>query len=234
MRDIYADESSQTQHRFLVLGAVTLKTEKAPELVQAIRAARLPALPHGELKWTKVSTAKLDAYRAVVDTFFAFVERDIAHFHCLSIDTSQLDHGKFNQGDHEIGFSKMVFQLLYKHARLYPERLYAYLDERTTRQSLESVRFMLNSRCASKLGRDDFPFRRTVFRDSKESDILQLNDILLGAVAWQKNGHGLKEGASVAKGLLATHVMDRAGLRSLDTDTPKYRKHFTVWNFRLS
>jgi hypothetical protein len=233
MRDIYADESSQTQHRFLVLGAVTVRTEAVPALVASIREARLPTLPHGEMKWTKVSSAKLEAYRAVVDAFFAASERDVAHFHAVVIDTARLDHGRFNQGDRETGFSKMVFQLLYKHARLYPERLYAYLDSRTTRQSLESVRFMLNRRCATKLGRQEFPFRRVVFRDSKESDVLQLNDVLLGAVAWVKNGHGQRPGASVAKTDLAAHVMAQAGLPSLDADTPRNRIRFTVWNFRL-
>ena len=128
----------------------------------------------------------------------------------------------------------MVFQLLYKHARLYPERLYAYLDSRTTRQSLDGVRAMLNGRCATKLGRKEFPFRRVVFRNSKESDMLQLNDVLLGAVAWVKNGHGLRPDASVAKNDLAAHLMTRAGLASLDADTPKSRTRFTVWNFRLS
>jgi len=234
MRDIYADESSQTQHRYLVLGALTVRTDAVSNLVTAIRAARLPALPHGEMKWTKVSAAKLETYRAVADAFFASSDRDVAHFHALIIDTSRLNHGRFNEGDREIGFSKMVFQLLYKHARLYPERLYAYLDSRTTRQSLESVRFMLNRRCATKLGRQEFPFRRVVFRDSKESDMLQLNDILLGAVAWVKNGHGQRPDASVAKNDLAAHVMARAGLRSLDADTPRNRTRFTVWNFRLS
>lgn len=81
MRDIYADESSQTQHRFLVLGAVTVRTEHASDLVAAIRAARLPGLPHGELKWTKVSAAKLETYRAVIDVFFTAADDDLAQHH---------------------------------------------------------------------------------------------------------------------------------------------------------
>lgn len=233
MRDIYADESCQTAHRFLVLGAVTIKTEAVAELVTAIRAARLPGLPHGEVKWTKVSAGKLETYRAVVDAFFELSEQNVAHFHSVIIDTSRFDHHRFNQGDREIGFSKMVFQLLYKHARLYPERLYAYLDSRTTQQSLEDLRLMLNRRAANKLGRSEFPFRRVVFRNSKESDVIQLNDVLLGAVAWAKNGHSLRPDASAAKSDLAEHILRRAGIVSLDTDTPFGRNRFTVWNFKL-
>lgn len=216
-----------------MLGAVTVSTADVPDLVAAIRAARLPGLPHGELKWTKVSASKLETYRAVVDTFFTAAENDIAHFHCVVIDTARFNHGQFNQGDREIGFSKMVFQLLMKHARLYQQRLYAYLDSRTTRHSLDDLRFMLNRYALNKLERNDYPFRRVVFRDSKESDLLQLNDVLLGAMAWVKNGHGERPEASAAKSDLAQYILRRAGLQSLDVDTPRNRKNFTVWNFRL-
>ncbi|HEY0257221.1 MAG TPA: hypothetical protein VGC39_07255, partial [Candidatus Methylacidiphilales bacterium] len=85
----------------------------------------------------------------------------------------------------------------------------------------------------NKQGRGDYPFRRVVFRNSKESDLLQLNDVLLGAAAWVKNGHGDRPEASIAKSELARHIMQRAGLQSLDVDTPWNRKNFTVWNFRL-
>ncbi|MBF0269304.1 MAG: DUF3800 domain-containing protein [Alphaproteobacteria bacterium] len=234
MRDIYADESSQTKHRFLVLGAITARTENVSRIVDVIRASRLPSLPHGEMKWTKVSRGKLETYRAVVDSFFTMSDADMMHFHALVIDTARLDHGRFNQGDREIGFSKMVFQLLNKHARLYPERLYAYLDKRTTRQSLDELRMILNRNAAKKLARPDYPFRRVVFRDSKESDLLQLNDVLLGAVAWIKNGHGSLPGASEAKNALASHVLSKSGLTSLDADSPRGKRRFTVWNFRLS
>lgn len=231
MRDIYADESSQTQHRYLVLGAVTALTADVPQLLQRVWTARQQRLPAGEMKWTKVSSAKLSVYKEVVDVFF---DSELAQFHCMCIDTSRFDHKKFNSGSREIGFSKMVFQLLAKHSRLYEERLYAYLDSRTTRQSLDDLRFMLNRYAANRQGRHDYPFRRLVFRDSKETELLQLNDVLLGSVAWLKNRHGDRPEASQAKSDLAQYVLRRAGLTSLDQDTPRSKRHFTVWNFRLS
>jgi hypothetical protein len=234
MRDIYADESSQTKHRFLALGALTARTDTVPEIIRAIQAARLPSLPQGEMKWTKVSSGKLEAYRSVVDAFFSLSDQDLLHFHAILIDTSRLNHARFNQGDKEIGFSKMVFQLLNKHCRLYPERLYAYLDSRTTRQSLDDLKMILNRNASRKHSRTDNPFRRVVFRDSKQSDLLQLNDVLLGSVAWVKNGHGNRSEASSSKNDLASYIMSKADLRSLDINTPPSRKRFTIWNFKLS
>lgn len=233
MRDVYADESSQTNHRFLVLGGVTARTEDVPELVRLIRDARSAQLPHGEMKWTKVSGAKLPAYKAVVDAFFDMSRRDAAHFHSVIVDMAKFNNHKFNGGDREVGFSKMMFQLLAKFGRIYDERLYVYLDSRTTRQSLDDWRLMLNRYIAKRRQLTEWPYRRLVFRDSKESDVIQLNDILLGAIAWVKNGHGDRDGASSAKNELAGYVMERANLSSLDIDTLKGQNRFSVWNFRL-
>lgn len=233
MYDVYADELCQTNHRFLVLGGIIIRTEDVHEVVRLIRDARATQLPHGEMKWTKVSSSKFSAYQAVVDAFFDLSARDIAHFHCVIVDMSKFNNQKFNDGDREIGFSKMMFQLLAKFGRIYKQRLYVYLDSRTTRQSLDDLRFMLNRYVAKRYGLPDWPYRRVVFRDSKESDVIQLNDILLGAMAWIKNGHGDREGASVAKNDLARHVLERANLSSLDHDTTWGQNRFSVWNFRL-
>ena len=57
--DVYIDESSQNNHRYLVIGcAITMMTD-APALGAAIMKARLPELPQDEAKWTKVSKKKL-------------------------------------------------------------------------------------------------------------------------------------------------------------------------------
>ena len=68
--EIYIDESSQTKHRFLVLGAVVVEHLRANELYKLLMDARLPDLPSKEAKWQKVSRTKLAAYKRVVDVFF--------------------------------------------------------------------------------------------------------------------------------------------------------------------
>ena len=81
--DIYIDESSQNQHRFLVIGGVIVPQEDVAEFLDGLRTARLPELPAGEMKWTKVSRTKLPAYKRVVDLFFSDRMASRAHFHSL-------------------------------------------------------------------------------------------------------------------------------------------------------
>jgi hypothetical protein len=65
--DVYIDESSQNNHRFLVLGCVVLTSTDATPLGDLIMRARLPDLPEKEAKWSKVSRGKLVAYKRIVD-----------------------------------------------------------------------------------------------------------------------------------------------------------------------
>jgi hypothetical protein len=63
--EIYIDESSQTNHRYLVLGGVGLNLTSTAHLTGLIKEARLPELPKGEAKWTRVSKSKLAAYKRI-------------------------------------------------------------------------------------------------------------------------------------------------------------------------
>jgi hypothetical protein len=63
----------------------------------------------GEVKWTKVSRAKLVVYKALADTLFNLIGEDKIHFHCLIADTSEFDHRRYNQGSGEIGFHKLIY-----------------------------------------------------------------------------------------------------------------------------
>jgi hypothetical protein len=68
--DVYVDESSQTNHRYLVLGGLIVPNDAVADSVDLLWKARERRLPAGEMKWGKVSRAKMDAYKAVLDVFF--------------------------------------------------------------------------------------------------------------------------------------------------------------------
>src|ERR1700741_2185346 len=84
--DVYIDESSQTKHRFLTLGAIVTRSSDVSTLEAAIIEARRPELPAGEMKWGKVSAAKAAAYKRVIDLFFLSPHAPLVHFHCLVLD----------------------------------------------------------------------------------------------------------------------------------------------------
>ena len=232
--DIYIDESSQTNHRFLLLGGLIVPTSRVADLDSTIREARRPELPEKEMGWTKVSRTKLPAYVRVVETFFdnrtGIPNLD---FHSLVIDTSQLDHRRFNEGSREIGFNKEIYQLAMKFGRLYPERLFhCYPDMRSTPSDPNELRLILNRGTAKRGDPRDWPYRRVHFRESHDVPSLQLVDILLGAIAYRQNGHHLVPGASPAKIALSDLILRRAGIADVTRDTPM-RGRITIWHRQL-
>lgn len=233
LSEIYVDESSQTQNRFLVIGGIGVPRPKLASAEEAFHSQRLPQLPRGEMKWGKVSKGKLPAYGRVIRAFFddpAFAEID---FHCLVVDTHKQNHRKHNDGSREIGFNKEVYNLASKFARLYPDHLFhLYPDYRDTNQRPEDLRLILNRGRAKAGDKRDWPFRRCHFRKSKHTPMLQLVDLLIGSVAWCVNGHAEKPNASEAKTKLARYVLQKASVIDCRRDTA-YRGKFTIWHRQL-
>jgi hypothetical protein len=229
--EVYIDESSQTGHRFLVLGGIGVESQDSEKLNTALQNARLPELPSGEAKWTKVSRAKLAAYKRLVDVVFGGA--DLIHFHSLVVDTSKVDHLRFNQGDRDVGFNKELYQLAMKFAALYPNKLFhVYPDRRKSKNDPDELRLILNRGCIKKGDKRDWPFRRCQFRDSHTTPALQLVDLLIGAIAYDLNGHANAPNASPAKTELSQYVLGSAGIPSAIAGTARIGR-FTIWHRRL-
>ena len=230
--EIYIDESSQNNHRYLVLGGIVTMLTNSTLLSEALMNARPPELQReGEAKWVKVSKSKLAAYKRIVDVLFK--NPGAIHFHCLVVDTTLVDHNRFNAGSREIGFNKEIYQLAMKFARLYrSDLLHVYPDRRETTQSPGDLRVILNRGCLKGGDLRDWPFRRCQFRDSKTTQPLQLVDILVGAVAFHLNGHDEKVCASPAKIDLASYILRCAGIQDPFKDTSR-ADEFTIWHRRL-
>ncbi len=229
--EIYIDESSQTKHRFLLLGGIIIHGEHGRPLEEALSAARLPELPNGEMGWVKVSRTKLEAYRRIVDLFFDNPhEFSPFEFHSLVVDTHHIKDKLFNEGSRSIGFNKEIFQLCMKFARIHKGRnLYIYPDHRETDQQTSELRLILNRAIRKKNDQRDWPFRRVHMRDSSKVQALQLVDILLGSIAFRLNGHREKPEASPAKAELSDHILQRAHIADVTQDT-WVRGKFTIWH----
>lgn len=229
--EFFIDESSQTKHRYLVLGGLITSVDYSEKLTALIAAARLPELPLGEAKWTKVSRTKLPAYKRIVNVLFDNPTE--MHFHSLFIDTTKIDHRKYNDGDREIGFNKEIYQLGIKASKLYGNDLFhVYPDYRDTNQNPGDLRLILNRGCAKYGDKRDWPFRRCQFRNSQHTPALQLTDILIGAIAYRLNGHDKADGASPAKSELCAHILERAKVADVHKGTAR-QGTFTIWARQL-
>ncbi|MEP7221319.1 MAG: DUF3800 domain-containing protein [Novosphingobium sp.] len=233
LHDIYCDESSQTRHRYMAMGGLIIPTGRVIQAEALFATLRLPELPSGELKWGSVSNGKLEAYRRMVDAFFGHDIFRGVDFHSTIIDTSQQDHQRFGGGDRDKTFNKELYQLAAKFARLYPRALFhLYPDERQTTHRPGELRDILNHGRRKNGDRRDFPYRRCHFRNSRHTPLLQIVDILLGAITYRVNGHANAIDASPAKVELSRYILTAANITNVMRDTARSGK-FTVWHRQL-
>lgn len=235
---IFCDESRQTSERFMVLGGIIIARSNVAPFNRTMQAYRKKFNMTSELKWNKVKRQKLDEYKGFVDYFFALLNNDKIHFKCMIVDNHAMDHRKYNEKSKEIGFQKMYYQMLlhcfgikyYKEFGC--EKFFLYPDQRHSKSRLEDLRTFLN-RGIRKHGISTNPFVHIEAVDSKKSEIMQINDIILGAVGYHKNGVHLLSDASEGKKELAQHILNHTGYKNITDNTPYNIHRFTIWNFRL-
>lgn len=230
---IYCDESRQQAHRYMVLGGVMFNRIYEPVFLDAFREYRAANRMHSEMKWQKVSTNKLTEYQRFVDLLFDY--RPYIHFKAMIVDTHQMDNHKYNHGDKDLGFYKMMYQLLLhsfgRHLNA-EDRCIVTLDQRTTHQyKLSTLAKILNNGLRKKYRFEYDPVRNIQAVDSKKSDFIQLADVLMGAVGYQANDDDLRINASPAKIELLRHITQRTGLLHLKQSTPRTMLHFSLWYF---
>lgn len=186
--NIYCDESCHLENdrqRVMVLGAVWCPEAKVREVAVRLREikARHDLRPGFELKWTKVSASKVQFYLDMVDYFF---DDDDLHFRALVVpDKSLLIHDDAVQ-DHDAWYYEMYFQLI--KAVLSPQDVYhVYLDIKDTR-SANKVRRLHEVLRTSVIDWSPNIVQRVQTVRSHEVELLQLTDLLIGAVAYVNRG----------------------------------------------
>lgn len=223
--NIYCDESSHLEndhHSVMVLGAVWCPLERSREFAVRIREIKRNhgVKPDFEVKWTKVSPAQKQFYLDLVDYFFG--EEDL-HFRALVVlDKSELRHDDFPGQDHDTWYYKMFYCLL--NVLLKSQNGYRiYLDMKDTR-SAAKVR-KLHEVLANNHG--DFS-RKKVQRiqivRSEEVEMLQLADLLIGAISYANRGLSHSEG----KQTLVESIEQRSGY-GLKQGTPPWERKFNMF-----
>lgn len=236
---IYCDESRQCADRYMILGGILIEASSMDTFNSTMAKFRTSEKMGSELKWSKVSKQKLKEYKTFVDFFFAMTNTDVMHFKSLTIDNHQADHRRFNDGDKEVGFQKFYYQLLFNcfGTKYYKAkentRFIVHPDQRSSRYSLEELRRILNNGMAKKFGSNVRPFRAIEPKRSHECEPVQINDIILGAIGFQKNGYHLLGNSNVAKVELSEYIAKSAGLPNLLDNTPYLSNRFGIWNFQL-
>ena len=229
-----ADEACISNDRYTVVGGILLHKSSVDSVLQTMTSFRDTYNMRAELKWSKISYQKIEEYKFLVDYFFALNNTNLLQFHAIIFDSHQANHKKYNNGDRDVGLSKLYYQLmLHRLVRRCGEAgtCYARLDKRNSSTSLSDLRDMINNGAAN-FGITGNPLKQIVPVDSKTCDILQLNDVILGAVGAARNGKHLIAGGNQAKKEVARLVLSKFGLDNYDKDTHGNVTRVSIWNFK--
>lgn len=189
-----ADESGISNDRFTLVGGLCMHRDTYQRVYETLEAFSEKHNMKSELKWSKISNQKLEEYKALVDCFFALNNTNHLQFHSICFDSHQWNHKKYNNGDSDIGLSKLYYQLiLHKFVKTHGNKgtLYVRVDHRNSSTPLEQIRNMLNATAARDHGITTQPVKQFVSEDSKKCRLLQLNDVILGAVCAARNSRHL-------------------------------------------
>ncbi|MGH7563739.1 MAG: DUF3800 domain-containing protein [Gemmatimonadota bacterium] len=232
--NIYCDESGhleRSQSPVMVLGALLCPRETVRHVAERLRRVKdAHGIGHGnpqafEVKWSKVSSARVDFYRDYMDVLF---EEEL-HFRALVVsDKSRLRHEDFDQ-THDDWYYKMYYQTL--EPLLDPECSYAiYLDIKDT-LSQGKVRVLGDVLRSRLRDYDQTIVTKIQHVRSDEVEQVQLVDLLIGATSYVNRGLRTNEG----KTALVEHLRERSGL-TLQRTTSRARKKVNLffWNPAVS
>ncbi|MCR4434101.1 MAG: DUF3800 domain-containing protein [Caldiserica bacterium] len=223
--NIYCDESCHLEHDWqpiMLQGALWCSKDRATELMIDIRKLKSAYNAIGELKWVKVSASRQEFYLSLTSWF---LEQKDLFFRALIVhDKKILNHEAYNQGSHDVFYYKMYFSLLSK--ILSPDSQYnIYLDIKDTRSriKIQELRHIL---CRDQYDFTSQMILRIQSIASRESELMQLADFLLGAVSYKNRG--LNTNQTKTK---VIQLLEKSLGYSLLESTPLWQKKFNLFHF---
>lgn len=205
--NIYCDESTHLPndgYPFMVLGAIVCPAALSRGVAVRLREIRAKHQIQSdfEIKWTKVSPAKLDFYLDVIDYFF---DDDDLNFRSVVAPKQGLDHERFGQ-THDDWYYKMMFYLI-RNVIPAQDEAFVYFDKKDTKGQ-DKI-----NRLRDVIANAEYDFSRSNIRrlqivESHHVGLLQLADLLIGAVNYANRG----DIASEAKLRLIERIRERSGV----------------------
>ncbi len=213
--NFYCDESCHLENDnlpFMIISYVSCSYNQVKLHSANIRAIKMKHFIKGEVKWSSLSKSRYPFYSELIEYFFA---TDL-QFRAIVIDKSKLKHEEFNQSHNDF-YDKMYFQLVSK--KIFPEHNYnIYLDIKDTQsyKKAASLKAFLNHNFIS--------VRNLHTIQSHESELMQLTDVIMGAIGYYLRGHN----AVIAKNRIIEKIQSHSK-SSLMHSTPKDSSKFNLF-----
>jgi len=257
---IYCDESRQAkgQGKHMLLGSIWILQEYGWGFVNefegycenTLRLAR----SMGHMKWESVPTKPAgkyyEAYKKLVDLYFTYNSEKIISFRAIVVDKGLYDfkHPVFHSGDYEAGFYNLYCQLVLNwiqadstyHVRAASRTIKKSFPHDSEEFRLHLLRNKINDKFEQRVYRHfrpslvELPIASVESRPAKSRRLIQLADILMGAVGSHWNNEHTQTNASKGRLFLANHIAKRLGRDSLKFETGWEDKVFNVFYFDTS
>lgn len=228
---VFGDETCQTNHAWMALGTTAVSNEHLDQVRAEFLFRKKRMGLQGEIKWEYTCDKNVERYKKMVTAYFDLLRKDILQFHSMVIPAENFDFRAYGNDVPEAAHNRLFHHLLiWKYcSRLLRDRKYfVRFDKRTSKVPWEPYRLHANRAAARRYGMHHWPFRVLAYADSKEEIMLQVNDLVLGAIGfWRNKKHITIPTSTSPKCDLARHVKNETGLNSL-FDNPRSHR-FTMW-----
>lgn len=205
--NIYCDETCHLEHdgeKIMVIGGIKCPTasrkQLSAEICEIKKKNNIPIM--AEIKWNKVSPCNIEYFKDLIDFFFS---HDELEFRAVAVDKTKLRHDEFKQ-THDEFYYKMYFYCLSGLVSTRDEN-YIYLDKKDTKgtSKIARLKYYLSQKTHDF---DQQKIKRIQCVNSKELPILQLADLIIGAVGYINRGI---EKRSAAKMELVSYIIEKTG-----------------------
>ena len=224
---VYSDESCHLEYDnspVMVLGAMYCDASLKEKIFNDIREIKTK---HGlssffEIKWTKVSESKIDFYLELLEYFLG--NKDLFYRGLVAKGKKELDNTKYNSGDYDLWYYKMYFLML--DPIVYPGNEYKILVDIKDTRGGKRVKKLRDVLCKNM-----YDFKQEVITqisqiNSKESEILQLADLINGALAYHHRGLDEIDESNVGKKAIVEALKEKI---TLDVQTSRGEKKFNLF-----
>lgn len=232
---LFCDEAGKETDRYLAVGGLVVTSEAAIKIREEMKRHydRLGIV--SEMKWSRTKKSNKEKYQEMIHYFFQLIDENLIRFHCLLVDFERFDHNLRTDGGANESLKRMYYQLILhrlckKHGK--DCNLYAFPDKARELKGLEDLKSTLNTDSKFKFRHKRDSLRAIEFRDSEKELLLQLNDIVLGGICYQKNKRYEEDNAGHPKANLAGYILGKSGVPNLNYDTPYGQEKFSIWNLK--
>lgn len=214
---IFCDESCHIQNdgwNHMILGALRCTEKDYEQIKSDIKAIKLKHHTPFEIKWTKLSKSRIPMYKELIDYFVA---SNIQYRAVIVMNKNVLDHERYAQTHSKFYYKTYYLVLKELMNRVNDYKIYLDIKDTHGKKALMELEKVFSSTKELPV-----PFMQHIRSD--ESQLLQLSDLLTGAVSYRNRDLNSSE----IKLELVTYLEKRLGIR-LDMTTSKSYAKFNLF-----